>query len=302
MHGKTAARRIAQTPDDKVFYGVTNVLLLLLTLTVLYPLVYIVSSSFSAPSAVLAGRVVLWPVEFSLEGYQAIFRNRYIGIGYLNSIFYTVVGTAFRVSLTLMAAYPLSRKEMPFRNFFMVLFTFTMFFSGGMIPNYMLMSNLKLIDTRLVMIIVGFISVYNLIITRTFIQSSIPEELREAADIDGCSYLGFFFRMVLPLSKAVIAVITLYYAVEAWNAYFDAFLYLNTRTLYPLQLFLREVLVANQMTEAMSMDPELMERRQGLADVLKYSLIIVASLPVLVAYPFVQKFFIKGVMIGSLKG
>ncbi len=293
-------RKIRLSTDDKIFYTVSDILLGLLLLIILYPLIFVVSSSFSAPNAVLSGKVVLWPVDPSLEGYQAIFRNRYIGIGYMNSIFYTVVGTFINVSLTLMAAYPLTRKEMPFGKIIMFLFTFTMFFSGGMIPNYMLMSSLHLIDTRYVLLVTGFISVYNMIITRTFIQSSIPNELFEAAEIDGCSYLKYFVVMVIPLSKAVIAVISLYYTVEHWNAYFDAFLYLNTRTLYPLQLFLREILVANTITE--DVDPELMMRKQGLADVLKYSLIIVASVPVLVAYPLVQKFFTKGVMIGSLKG
>ena len=292
--------KIKLSSDDRLFYTVSYILLGLLLIIISYPLIYVVSSSFSAPSAVLAGKVVLWPVDPSLEGYQAIFRNKYIGIGYFNSFFYTIVGTVFNVALTLMTAYPLTRKEMPFNKFITFLFTFTMFFSGGMIPTYMLMSTLKLLDTRWIMIISGFVSVYNMIITRTFIQSSIPNELFEAAQIDGCSYLKYFIVMVLPLSKAVIAVISLYYAVGHWNSYFDAFLYLNTRELYPLQLFLREILVANTITE--DVDPELMTRKQGLADVLKYSLIIVASVPVLVIYPLVQKFFAKGVMIGSLKG
>ena len=296
----SSAKKIRLSRDDRIFYTVSDILLGLLLIVILYPLIYVVSSSFSAPNAVLSGRVVLWPVEPSLEGYQAIFRNRFIGIGYLNSFFYTIFGTLINVVLTLMAAYPLTRKELPFGKFIMFLFTFTMFFSGGMIPTYMLMSSLNLIDTRLVMLISGFISVYNMIITRTFIQSSIPNDLFEAAEIDGCSYIKYFLVMVIPLSKAVIAVISLYYAVGHWNSYFDAFLYLNTRQLFPLQLILREILVANTITE--DVDPELMMRKQGLADVLKYSLIIVASVPVLVIYPLVQKFFAKGVMIGSLKG
>ena len=295
-----SATKIKLSRDDRLFYTVSYILLGLLLIIISYPLIYVVSSSFSAPNAVLAGKVVLWPVDPSLEGYQAIFRNKYIGIGYFNSFFYTILGTVINVALTLMTAYPLTRKEMPFNKFITFLFTFTMFFSGGMIPTYMLMSTLKLLDTRWIMLISGFVSVYNMIITRTFIQSSIPNELFEAAQIDGCSYLKYFIVMVLPLSKAVIAVISLYYAVGHWNSYFDAFLYLNTRELFPLQLFLREILVANTITE--DVDPELMIRKQGLADVLKYSLIIVASVPVLVIYPLVQKFFAKGVMIGSLKG
>lgn len=183
----------------------------------------------------------------------------------------------------------------------MFLFTFTMFFSGGLIPSYILMVNLKLIDNRLAMILPGLISVYNMIIARTFIQNSIPGELLQAAQVDGCSDVRYFFSMVLPLSKAVMAVLTLYYAVGHWNAYFNAFLYLNSRSLYPLQLFLREILIQNQIS-ATDLDPELAQMKAALADVLKYSLIIVASVPVMLVYPFVQKYFIHGVMIGSIKG
>ena len=287
---------------DRFFYTSVNLVLGFITLLVLYPLVYIVSSSFSAPSAVLAGKVFLWPVDWSLEGYIAVFKNRGIMTGYANSFLYASVGTLFNVSVTMICAYPLARRVLPFKGCFMFLFTFTMFFSGGLIPNYMLMTRLRLIDTRAVMILPGLISVYNMIIAKTFIQNSLPYELLEAAQVDGCSDARYFFQMVLPLSKAVIAVLTLYYAVGHWNAYFNAFLYLNSRALYPLQLFLREILIANIIDTTMDVDPELLEKRAGLADVLKYSLIIVASGPVLVLYPFVQKHFIKGVMIGSIKG
>jgi multiple sugar transport system permease protein/putative aldouronate transport system permease protein len=213
-----------------------------------------------------------------------------------------VIGTFVNVAATMIAAYPLSRRDMPFRGLCMFLFTFTMFFSGGLVPNYILMQKLNLIDTAAAMILPGAISVYNMIITRTFIQNSIPAELMEASFIDGCNDIRYFFSMVLPLSKAVIAVISLYYAVGHWNAYFDAFIYLNSRRLYPLQLFLREILVANTIDPSLTVDPELHEQKQGLADLLKYSLIVVSTVPMLIIYPFVQKYFIKGVMIGSLKG
>lgn len=298
----TAARRkIRNTRSDRIFYISINLILAILGLLILYPLVYIVSCSFSSGSALTAGKVILWPVDISFEGYMAVFSNKNIGVGYKNTLFYTVVGTTVNVIMTMVCAYPLSRRDMPYRGIFMFLFTFTMFFSGGMIPTYMLISQLKLIDNRLVMILPGMIGVYNMILARTFMQS-LPYELFEAAEMDGCSDTYYFVRMVLPLSKACMAVIALYYAVGHWNAYFNAFLYLNDRSKYPLSLFLREILVSNQMTESMDLDPELLERKQGLADVLKYSLIIVSTLPVLCVYPFAQKYFVKGVMIGSLKG
>ena len=293
--------KIAYSRSDRIFYTTIYIALTVLSLLILYPLVYIVSSSFSAPTAVMAGEVVLWPVEPSLEGYKAVFSNQNIGIGYLNSIFYTVVGTTLNVAVTMICAYPLSRRDLPFRKSLTFLFTFTMFFGGGMIPNYLLMRDLGLLNNRLSIILPGLMSIYNMVLARTFIQN-IPFEMYEAAELDGCSDVGYFFRMVLPLSGACIAVLSLYYAVGHWNAYFNAFLYLSDRDKYPLSLFLREILIADQMTESMDIDPELLERRQGLADVLKYSLIIVSTLPVMCLYPFCQKYFVKGVMLGSLKG
>ena len=184
----------------------------------------------------------------------------------------------------------------------MFLFTFTMYFSGGLIPNYLLMRDLHLIDTLFAIILPGAISTYNMIIARTFIQSSIPQEMLEAARVDGCSDARYFFQMVLPLSKAIIAVIALYYAVGHWNAWFDAFIYLNTREKYPLQLILREILVSNQLDNNLSMDADARRKMQGMVDLMKYSLIVISSVPVMCLYPLVQKYFIKGVMIGSLKG
>ena len=293
---------IKQSDSDRYFYFAVNIFLGIILIIVAYPLIYVISSSFTSPNAVLSGRIVLWPVEFSLEGYTTVFRNPDVLTGYYNSLRYMVIGTFFNVSMTMVAAYPLSRRDMPLRGVFMFFFTFTMFFSGGLIPNYMLMMNLKLIDTLWVMVLPGVISVYNMIIARTFIQSTIPAELLDATQIDGCNDARYFFMMVLPLSKAVIAVIALYYAVAHWNAYFDAFIYLNSRRLYSLQLFLREILVTNTFDPSLDMDPDTMTKKQGLADLLKYSLIVVASAPMMLIYPLAQRYFIKGVMIGSLKG
>ena len=287
---------------DRMFYLLVNIVVAILGLIVLYPLVYILSSSFSSPSAVAAGKVVLFPVDFSLRGYKAVFDYDLVYTGYRNTIFYTVVGTMINISLTMIAAYPLARRNLPGKGFFTFLFTFTMMFSGGMIPNYILMKELKIINTAWSMLLPGAVSAYNLIVTRTFIQNSIPEELLEAAQIDGCTDAQFFFRFVLPLSKAVMAVITLYYAVSHWNAYFNAFLYLNKRDLYPLQIFLREILIMNSVDTEMVMDTQMQEAMQGMADLLKYSLIVVSTAPILCIYPFLQRYFIKGVMIGSLKG
>lgn len=294
--------KIRAPREDIIYYWVTGILLVLCSLTILYPLVYIVSASFSSAHAIITGKVVLFPVELSVDGYRSVLTYNGILRSYLNSFAYTLVGTAINVTLTMMAAYPLSRPNLPYRTGVMFFFSFTMLFSGGMIPSYLLLKSLHMLNTVWAMVIPGALSVYNMIITRTFIQSNIPEELREAAEIDGCSDMRYFFSIVLPLSKAVLAVITLYYVVGHWNSYFNAFLYLNDRELYPLQIMLREILVMNDVSYEQITDPEMLLARQNLAEQLKYALIVVSSLPVLIMYPFVQKFFVKGVMIGSLKG
>lgn len=286
---------------DRTFYAIVNAIVGVFMLIVLIPLVNIVASSFSSPGAVSSGKVLFWPVEFSLDGYKTVFQNKMIGTAYFNTFFYTVVGTMINLAMTMMAAYALARKNLPYKGFFMFLFTFTMLFSGGTIPNYMLIVNLKLYDTRWAMLLPGAISVYNMIIARTFIQN-IPNELYEAASIDGCSDARYFFSMVIPLSVTLLSVLTLYYAVAHWNSYFDAFLYLTNRRLYPLQIVLREILIANSINANEVVDDLTMSAKQGMADLLKFSLIIVSSLPVLVLYPFVKKYFLKGVMIGALKG
>lgn len=288
--------------DDRIFYLVNAALLTILMLIVLYPLIFIVSCSFSSAHAITSGRVILWPVEVTLRGYKAVFEYPTVLRGYLNTFFYTITGTLLNVALTMVAAYPLARPQLPGRRGLMFLFSFTMLFSGGMIPTYILVRNLGLINTVWAMILPGALSVYNMIITRTFLQTNVPGELLEASQIDGCSDVRYFFSVVLPLSKAVIAVITLYYAVGHWNSYFSAFLYLSEQELYPLQIVLRDILLANTFDASLIVDEELAAAKQGLADLLKYSLMVVSSLPVIIMYPFVQKYFIKGVLIGSLKG
>ena len=292
-----------KTPlDDKIYYVVTNVVLGLIMLIVLLPLLNVVANSFSAPSAVVAGRVKFWPVDFSVRGYQAVFEYDSVLIGYRNSFIYMLAGTALNLVMTMLAAYPLSNSKLPYRNMFMMLFTFTMFFGGGMIPNYLLLRDLQMLNTIWSMIVPGAISVYNMIIVRTFIQSNIPLELSEAAELDGCNEFLYLLKIVLPLSKAVIAVIALYYAVGHWNSYFNAFLYLNDPDKKPLQLVLREILVLNSINQEQLLMADENQAQIGMAELLKYSVIIVASLPVIIMYPFVQRYFVKGVMIGSVKG
>lgn len=286
---------------NKLFYSIVYTVLILLLIVVLYPLIYIVSASFSSPNAVSTGKVILFPVDFSLEGYKEVMKYSDVWIGYRNTILYTAAGTVLNVVLTMLTGFGLSRKGLPGRKFITFLFTFTMLFSGGLVPTYLVMNRLNLINTPFAMIFPGAINITNMIIARTFI-SSIPDDLEEAAMIDGCSHARYFFEMVVPLSKAIIAVLMLYYAVGHWNAYFNALIYLSNRALYPLQLFLREILVLNTAGADTIMDPELEEKMRGMAELLKYALIVVSTAPILCAYPFAQKYFTKGVMVGSLKG
>jgi multiple sugar transport system permease protein/putative aldouronate transport system permease protein len=288
--------------EDKVYYAIVYVFSAFLLLSVLYPMIFILSASFSSGFAISSGQVILWPVDPSLQGYRTVFKDARIPMGYRNTIFYTSVGTMINVFMTLICAYPLARKRLPHRNAITFFFTFTMLFSGGMIPGYLLLRDLRMLNTIWAMLIPGAISVYSMIITRTFISNSIPDELLEATQIDGCNDIMYFFLFVIPLSKAVIAVIAMQYAVGHWNAYFNAFIYLTKKELYPLQVFLREILVMNQIATADIADPEAAVAMQGLADLLKYSLIVISSAPILCIYPFFQKYFVKGVMIGSIKG
>ena len=288
--------------SDRRFYWTVEILVALLALIVLYPLVLTLSSSFSSGKAVTTGRVFLFPVEFTLKGYEEVFKYQKVWIGYKNTFLYTFGGTFINVCMTLICAYPLSRREFPDRKFFTFLFTFSMLFSGGLIPTYLVMRDLGLINSRWALMLPGAIGVTQMIVTRTFIHSTIPESLVEATQIDGCSFTHFFFRFILPLSKAVIAVISLQYAIAHWNAYFNAFIYLSDYKKYPLQVFLRDILIMNEVAEnATGTEADMLAERQGMADVLKYALIVVSTAPILCIYPFVQKYFVQGVLIGSLK-
>lgn len=295
-------RGIRDRGSDRVFTIVNYVILFCFLLAVAYPLIYVVSASFSDPRAVISGKMWLWPVDITFEGYKAIFRNPKIVIGFRNSILYTLSGTIISVILTLLAAYPLSRKDLKGKGFIMGLFLFTMLFSGGLIPTYLTVRALGMINTPFAMIIPGALSVWQVIITRTFFQTSIPDELLEAAHLDGSSDFRFVWDVVIPLSGPIIAVNALLYAVGQWNSFFNALIYLTDASLFPLQLILREILIQNQMDMTQFGDIAKQMQRQNLQDLLKYSLIVIASVPVLIIYPFVQKHFVKGVMVGSLKG
>ena len=289
--------------QDRLYYIICYTVIAILTLVVLYPIIYIISASFSNADSVVQGRVWLWPVDINLDAYKVLFNRKSIWVGYKNTIIYTVGGTVINLVITLMCAYPLARKNLRGRSAIMFLFSFTMLFNGGMIPNYVLVREMGLMNTRWSLMLPGAMSVYNMIVCRTFIQTNIPDEMLEAAQIDGCRDSQFFFRMVLPLSKPIIAVLALWYGVSHWNAYFNAFLYLKDQDLYPLQIFLKELLVqSEQMGETEVVLGNSAAVSQHIYVTLKYAVIIISTLPLFCVYPFVQKHFQKGVMVGSVKG
>lgn len=304
MANVTALKRsasIRESVGDRIFLLGVYLFLAVVLLIVLYPLVYVVSSSFSSPLAVSSGRVWLWPVDFTLKGYRVALSNPQIIIGYANSLYYTFFGTLISVALTVLVAYPLSRRGLFGRNAVMIFITFTMIFYGGLIPTYLVVKNLGMLNTRWALLIPQAVAAWQVIIARTFFQVNIPEELAEAAELDGCTDLRFLWSVVIPLSKPILAVLVLMYAVGQWNAYFDALLYLKSTDLHPLQLVLRSILILNT-TASGSMEASVMVERQQMADLLKYSLIVVGSLPVLIIYPFAQRYFVRGMLIGSIKG
>lgn len=292
---------IKESRSDRAFAIGNYIALSLVLILVLYPLVYIVSASMSSPIAVSSGRVWLWPVELNFSAYETIIHYRSIVTGFLNSLFYATVGTTVNVILTLLAAYPLSRRDLYGRNWIMMMFVFTMLFSGGLIPTYLVVHNLGLLNTRWALILPTAMAVWNVIITRTYFQITLPDELLDAARVDGCSDFQFFRQIVLPLSKPVIAVNALFYAVAHWNQFFQALIYLTDASLFPLQIILREILIQN-IVDPSQVDIAELVRRQELRDLLKYALIVVAAVPPILAYPFVQRHFVKGLMVGSIKG
>lgn len=273
-------------------------------LFVLYPLIYVTSASLSSAADVVGGRVWLLPVNLTFEAYETIFRYDSIPMGFYNSLWYMVVGTIISTSITMCGAYALARRELVGRNIIMRIFTFTMMFSGGLIPFYLVVQKLGLINTRWAVVFPTALSVWNMFVMRTYFLGSIPQELFEASEIDGANDTIIFFRIVVPLSGPIIAVISLYYAVGLWNSYFFPMIFLRNNQLYPLQVWLRDILIVNQfdILNSSMMDTEMILRKQGLKDLLKYALIVVSTFPLMCVYPFIQKYFVKGVMIGSIKG
>lgn len=303
---KTALTHINNCAQDKVFMTVLYVVLALVLIVVIYPLLFVLFASMSDPQYVNSGALLLYPKGFNLLGYQQVFRDQRILIGYGNTIYYTVFGTILAVAINMMGGYALSRDDLPGRGIVMALFVFTMYFGGGMIPFYLIVRNLHLTNTRTILVLLGGTSVYNMIIARSFFISTIPRELQEAAEIDGCGTGRFFFSIVMPLSKAITAVIVLYCAVGQWNAYFNALIFISDRDKFPLQIFLREILLTAKTYESADVLSTLsgddLARMQRMSEVTKYGVIVVSTLPIIALYPFLQKYFVKGVMIGSLKG
>ncbi len=291
-----------ESREDKIFDIFVTTIFIILLFLVLYPLYFIVIASISNPDLVSAGKVLFLPKEINFEAYKYILKDNRIWRGYMNTIQYTFFGTLFALFLTIPAGYALSRKDMKGKNFIMKYMVFTMYFGGGLIPKYLVIKGLGLIDTPFVLIFLGSFSVFNLIITRTYFISTIPIELQEAAEIDGCSILRFFTSIVLPLSKSIIAIMLLYYAVGHWNSFFNGLMYVKSDHLYPLQVILRDILISGQNIQTESVDMEYVLEMERISRTIRYGIIIVSTLPVLLLYPFVQKHFVKGVMIGSIKG
>ncbi len=288
---------------DRVFYIITFIILLLFLIVIIYPLWFVVMASLSDAQYVNNGTILLYPRGFTLLGYERTLQDPKIWMGYANTILYTVGGTVIGTFCTVLAGYALSRDDLPGAGFIMKAFVFTMYFQGGMIPFYIIIDKLGLQNTRFLMIIITCISVYNIILVRSYFASSMPKELFEAASIDGCGNFRFMFQIVFPLSKAIVAVIALYIAVSYWNSYFYPMIFLSDYDKLPLQNYLRELLLmANTNTADTSTDPVAAQRLAQMSSVIKYSAIVISTVPIICVYPFIQKYFVQGVMIGSIKG
>lgn len=287
-----------RTLGDRIFHILVTAFVVFFIIICIYPLFFILIASISDPSLVSLGKVVAWPKNITLEGYRKVMENRDLWISFRNTIFYTIFGTLFNLVLTVTAGYALSRKEMPMRRGIMLIFTITMFINGGLVPTFLLVKGLGLYNNPLVMILLNGISVYNLIICRTFFESNIPDDLWGAAQVDGCNEFRFFWSIVLPVSGSIIAVLALYYSVYHWNSYFNAMIYLRDDAYYNLQLVLRNILLANQFSDDLDIGANTIMQLQTM----RYSIIVISAIPMLVIYPFVQKHFVKGIMIGAVKG
>ncbi|WP_054955273.1 carbohydrate ABC transporter permease [Paenibacillus dakarensis] len=293
---------VKESAGDRLFDIINYTLLAIVLIIVLYPLIFVAVASISSPAAVVKGEVWLFPKEINFTGYEKVFANKEILKGYMNTILYTVVGTIVNVVMTILAAYPLSRKDFRGRSIFTALFVFTMFFSGGLIPTYLIVKDLGMTNTMWALIIPNAVAVWNIIIMRTFFQQSIPFEIQESAQIDGCGNFKILLRIILPLSMPIVAVMTLFYSVAHWNSFFSALIYLTERDKYPLQLLLREILIQSNMQDMIQTSEESLAKTIMEAESIKYALVIVANLPILMLYPFLQRYFVKGMVIGAIKG
>ncbi|MEH7095385.1 MULTISPECIES: carbohydrate ABC transporter permease [Bacillaceae] len=290
-----------QTRADKVILTTNGIILTLIVFAILIPLIYVILASFTNPATLLNSGITLNPSKWTLQGYSRVFKDGSLLIGFRNSLFYSTAFSIISVTITLFAAYPLSRKDFVGRKLMMTLFIITMFFGGGLIPTYLLVKNLNMLDTIWAILLPGAVNVWNIILARAYFQG-IPDELREAAIVDGTSEIQFFFKILLPLSKPIIAVLVLYQFVAQWNSYFDAMIYLKSENLQPLQIVLRSILVQMQPRPGMIQDAQNTAQLQQIAEMVKYSSIVISSLPLIIIYPFFQKYFEKGVMVGSIKG
>ncbi len=288
------------SPSDRIFVAVVYILSVLIVAVIGLPLLYVLSASISDPQAVASGNVYFFPVGFSTEGFALMFANKEILLGFKNSIIYTTLGTTISLTLTVLLAFPLSRKSLPGRNIITFFIAITMFLSGGLIPTYLLVDKLHMVNTIWAMVIPNAISTFNMILMRTYFINSIPEELAESAYLDGCNNFQYLLKIVLPLSTPVLAVIALYYGVAQWNSYFNALIYLRSTRLVSLQLVLRSILLANQISGGG--DSSSLAERAMIGITVKYAVIVVSSLPMLLLYPFIQRYFVKGVMVGAIKG
>ena len=294
--------RIRRVNADTAFDIINHVLMVLVLLIVLYPLYFVVIASISSPNAVYSGEVIFWPKGLNFEGYKRVFQDSSILRSYWNTIVYTVCGTVLSVTITVLGGYALSRKDFKLAKPIMMMVMVTMFVSGGLIPTFLVVKKLKLLNSIWAIILPSAVSSFNLIITRTFFAENIPQELLDAARMDGCSNTKFFLRIVLPMSGSILAIMCLYYGVYYWNSYSNALIYITDTEMYPLQLTLRELLVQNQMSADMVLDSDTWNTQQLLSDSIKYASIVISSIPLLGVYPLVKKHFVKGIMVGSVKG
>ncbi|GIO27087.1 carbohydrate ABC transporter permease [Ornithinibacillus bavariensis] len=291
--------------SDRAFERINFFFVLIITIIILYPLIFVISASISDPQAVNSGKMWLWPVDITFDGFVRVFQNKAIWVGYRNTIIYTIIGVCFHLFMLLPAAYALSRKELMAKKFFLWFILITMLFNGGLIPTYLVVKSLGMVDTMWAIVIPGAIGAWSLLVARTFFQQTIPDQLVEASKIDGASDFYLFIKVVLPLSLPIIAVMALFHAVALWNQYFNALIYLSNENLYPLQLILRQILILNEVSASSAASlaggAQSFAEQVKTASLVKYAVIIVSALPLLIVYPFLQRFFVKGVLIGSVK-